>query len=122
MTSRLRIVLLLTALLLPASLALASGAPSTPPPAAAAALPPLAFSAAAPLCPRTVIPTFLPAFQPLSTDICNACSDTACLGKEEHSECAPGFRCLAGPACTNAGPSCLCKIIGLSRAPARRTL
>ncbi len=112
MTSRLRIVLLLTSLLLPASLALAAGAPSTPPPAAGVALPPLALSAAAQLCPRAELPTLLPALQPLANDICNACSDTACLGKEEHSECAPGFRCIAGPACTNTGPSCLCKIIG----------
>jgi hypothetical protein len=112
MTTRPRSVLLLTALLLSASLALASGAPGTPPAAAGAALPPLALSAAAPFCPRAELPTLLPALQPLASDICNACSDTACLGKEEHSECAPGFRCIPGPACTNAGPSCQCKIIG----------
>ena len=112
MTSRPRIVLLLTALLLSATLALASGAPSTLPAAAGAALPPLALPAAAPLCPRAELPTLLPALQPLASDICSTCSDTACLGKEEYSECASGFRCIPGPACTNAGPSCQCKIIG----------
>jgi hypothetical protein len=111
MTSRPRIVLLLTALLLLASLALASGAPSTPLAATGSAPPFLALSNA-PLCSRAELRSLLPALQPLASDICNACSDTACLGKEEHSECAPGFRCISGPACTNTGPSCQCKIIG----------
>lgn len=72
MTSRLRLVLLLTVLLILTSLA--SVAPAS--------------------------------------DTCSACSDTACAGKAEFSECMPGFRCIPGPACTSSGPSCKCEIIG----------
>lgn len=120
MTSRLRIVLLLTALLIPTSLALASGAPSTPatPPTPAATLAqplPLdtALSAAAPVCPRAALPAFTPSVQPLVNDICSGCSDAACAGKEEFAVCGVGFRCLSSPACTTQPPpTCQCKIIG----------
>ncbi len=117
MTPRLRIVLLLTALLLPGSLALASAAPSAPPAPAATAAQPLfldtALSTAAPVCPRADLPAFLPpTVQPLANDLCGGCSDAACFGKEINSVCGVGFRCIRQAACTPVAPSCRCLIIG----------
>lgn len=111
MTSKLRTALILAAaVLISSSLALASGAPSTPPaPAGAAAAPPLALSAAAPACPRADLPALLPGTaQPLANDICGGCSDAACFGHEINFACGVGFRCILQIACVPTAPSCRC--------------
>jgi hypothetical protein len=128
MTSRLRIVLFLAALLLvPASLALASGLPaaSPAPVVAAAPLQPLdtVFSTAAQVCPRADLPAlptaaagvppFLSPAQPLQTGGCGLCSAASCVGKFPNASCgAAGFRCIETGFCgATAQRLCKCLII-----------
>ncbi len=107
------LLLLLTALLLTAPLALA--APPEAPQALAVTVtqPPVAVSPAAPACKGGDLPLFSPAPQDTANDTCGACSDAACAGQPLHSVCGVGFRCIAsGPSCSTVSPwRCKCSII-----------
>jgi len=108
--SRLSALLVLALVLVPASMALASGDTASPPAPAAPSL--ASFLTGASQCPRAELPVLLPARQPAANDICGGCSDAACSGKEIDSVCGDGFRCILQPACTAAAPNCKCLIIG----------
>jgi hypothetical protein len=114
MTFKVQVLLALTTLLLSASLALAaSDAPAAQQaPVAAVAQPFAAPATAAPVCPMAALPTFLPEPQPAAVGVCGACSDSACAGKEEHSVCGSGLRCIPQGTCgASTVPLCNCLII-----------
>jgi ABC-type transport system substrate-binding protein len=113
MSLRTKLLLILSALLLTASLALAAppaAAPQTP--AVAAAQPPAALSPAAPACNGTDLPIFSPAPRTTASDACGSCSDAACVGLPIKVPCGSGGRCISsGSACSSGAPHCRCLII-----------
>ena len=113
MISRMQLLLALAALLLTATLALASpSAPEAQPAPAVTAAQPLAAAAnPAPLCPGANFLTFTPE-QPTAIDSCGSCSDAACVGKMVNAVCGVGFRCIPQGTCA-ATPirHCRCLII-----------
>lgn len=140
MTVRPRIVLFLAAILLvPASLALASGLPAASPAPVVAAAPPqsldTALTTSGPVCPRADLPAlslaiaqpladgmasaaagflpFLSPAQPLQTGGCGFCSAASCVGKDPNASCgAAGFRCIDRGFCgATAQRLCQCLII-----------
>lgn len=116
MSLRTRPLLILIPLLLTASLALAAppapAAPQVLAIAAAAAQPLAALSPAAPVCKGADVLLFSPDPQTTATDLCGACSDTACVGKTPNAVCGVGFRCIAGPSCSTVSRfRCRCLII-----------
>lgn len=111
--SRVCALLVLAAVLVPGSLALASSDPARQPsPAPAAAAPLLLSFLATPECALADLPARLPAQQPTANDICGGCSDAVCAGKQINAVCGEGFRCILQPSCTPVAPSCHCLIIG----------
>jgi hypothetical protein len=110
--SRWSVLLALALVLVPASMALASGDTASPPAPAPAAPSLASFLAGVSQCPRAELPVLLPAQQPAADEICGGCSDTACAGKTIDSVCGDGFRCILQPACTSSAPNCKCLIIG----------
>ncbi len=114
MTFRVQVLLALTILLLSACLALAAAdAPAGRQAPAAAVVQPFAAPAtAAPVCPLAALPTFLSQRQPAAVGVCGGCSDSACAGKEEHSVCGSGLRCIPQGTCgASTVALCNCLII-----------
>lgn len=115
MSCKTQLSLILTALLLTASMALAATAPPAAPqaPAGTVAQSPAALSPSGPACKGEALPIFSPAPQATADDTCGACSDTACAGQPVHSVCGAGFRCIpSGPSCSTVSPwRCKCSII-----------
>jgi hypothetical protein len=101
-------LLVLVLVLVPASMALASGDTASPPAPAAPSI--ASFLAGGSQCPRTALPVLLPARQPAVYGICGGCSDLACSGKEIYAACgSKGFNCLLQSAClTSTAPNCKC--------------
>ncbi len=115
MTSRMQALLVLAALVLVPSLALAASAaplaPAAPPAAAAALAPPmLAPATSTPACPAGGAPSLLGASTEAGT-LCGACSDSACAGQAEFFTCGSGLRCLAQGTCSSGKARCACLII-----------
>jgi hypothetical protein len=106
-------LLLLLALLLTASLALA--APPEAPQALAgiAAQTLTALSPAGPACKGGDLPLFSPAPKDTANDTCGGCSDATCAGQPINSVCGVGFRCIVtGPSCSTVSLyRCRCSII-----------
>lgn len=111
MTSGMRILLSLAALVLIACLPLASSdtPAARPAPAVAAAEPFVPPATATQACPRTDIPSFF--FEPKAAvvEACGKCSDTGCLGKGPTSPCGGGRHCVPQSQCpTSSGFFCKC--------------
>jgi hypothetical protein len=112
MSAKAQLLLVLVALLLTASLALAAPAAPGQAPAATVVQPLAALSPAGPVCKSGNPLVFSLDPQPATTDTCGACSDDACVGKMPNAVCGTGLRCIPGPSCSTASPwRCKCSII-----------
>lgn len=113
MSFKAQILLILAALLLTASMALAAPPEAVQVPAGTVTQPPATLFPAGPACKGEALPIFSPAPQATANDTCGACSDTACAGQPVNSVCGVGFRCIvSGPSCSTVSPwRCKCSII-----------